>query len=105
MDLVTRDLEFVRVCVDDVIVHSPDLMSHLDHLERVFGVIARHRLKVKVSKCAFPQSRVQLLGRVIDSAGVSVDPQKLKAIREAPRPVSKTKLRIFLGLPGTRRPC
>lgn len=45
------DLEVCLVNLDDIIVHSQDLGSHLDRLERLFELLRRVGLKLKVSKC------------------------------------------------------
>uniref|UniRef100_A0A1J3IX91 Putative mitochondrial protein n=1 Tax=Noccaea caerulescens TaxID=107243 RepID=A0A1J3IX91_NOCCA len=38
------------------------------------------------------------LGHIISTVGVFVDPAKIEAIRDWPRPSSTTEIRIFLGL-------
>jgi len=40
------------------------------------------------------------LGHIVSNKGVSVDPQKIKAITKWPRPKNTTKMRSFLGLTG-----
>jgi len=43
------------------------------------------------------------LGYVITKEGIKVDPQKIKAVTEWPRPINVTKVRSFLGLAGYYR--
>lgn len=47
---------FVLVFFDDILVFSPDLESHLVHLDMVFSKLQQHSLKVKESKCSFGTS-------------------------------------------------
>jgi len=44
-----------------------------------------------------------VLGDVISREGISVDPQKIEAIMQWPRPKNATKVSNFLGLVGYYR--
>ena len=103
MDQVFRHLDFVRVYLDDVVVFSESLETHMKHLNMVFTTIAEAGLKIKVSKCAFAHSSVRLLGHIVTKDGLEVDPDKTAAIQRFPEPRTKTDLRSFLGLAGYYR--
>ena len=55
------------------------------------------------SKCEFWLSRVAFLGHVISGEGISVDPAKIEAVMDWPRPTTVTEVRSFLGLAGYYR--
>lgn len=95
--------KFVLVFFDDILVYSPDLHSHLVHLEEVFRILRVNDLKVKLSKCSFAQPKVAYLGHVISSLGVSADPSKVQSIKDWSKPTSLKSLRGFLGLAGYYR--
>ena len=57
----------------------------------------------KLSKCKFWLDRVNFLGHVILSQGVTVDPQKVEAILNWQAPTNQTEVRSFLGLVGYYR--
>ena len=57
-------------------------------------------MTIKMSKCQFVRIKVHYLGHVIGGEQVNLDPQKLKAVRDYPTPVSKKQVRGFLGLAG-----
>ena len=57
----------------------------------------------KFSKCEFWLEEVAFLGHVVSKAGVQVDPKKIEAITEWPRPTTVTEVRNFLGLAGYYR--
>ncbi|XP_073137027.1 uncharacterized protein [Henckelia pumila] len=64
-----------------------------------------HQLRVResdVSKTAF-RTRVIFLGHVISGDGISVDPSKVEAVINWPRPTSVPDIRIFMGLAGYYR--
>ena len=54
----------------------------------------------KFSKCEFWLEEVAFLGHVVSKVGIQVDPKKIKAITEWPRPTTVTEVRSFLGLAG-----
>ena len=76
--------------------------EHANHLVHVIDTIRLHRLKLKISKCSFAQSKVNLLGHVVGK-GVSVDNERIEAISAAPVPRDTAELRSFLGLDGYYR--
>ena len=43
------------------------------------------------------------LGHVVSGEGISMDPEKVKAVMDWPRPTSVTGIRSFLGLAGYDR--
>jgi len=60
-------------------------------------------LFVKRTKCCFGVDAVAYLGHTISAAGVAMDPAKVQAIHEWPRPRSARAVRGFLGLAGYYR--
>ena len=55
---------------------------------------------MKLKKCEFWLGKVAFLRYVVSREGISMDPQKIKAITQWPRPKNATKVRHFLGLVG-----
>ncbi|XP_070050383.1 uncharacterized protein [Nicotiana tomentosiformis] len=62
-----------------------------------------HKLNVKFSKCEFWFESITFLGHVVSSEGIEVDPQKIAAVKNWPRPTTPTEIRSFLGLVGYYR--
>ncbi|KAF0888980.1 hypothetical protein E2562_020189 [Oryza meyeriana var. granulata] len=94
---------FVLVFFDDILLYSTTWADHLRHLRVVLDTLRHHRLFVKRSKCSFGVASVAYLGHVISAAGVAMDPVKVQAIHDWPRPRSARALRGFLGLAGYYR--
>ena len=62
-----------------------------------------HQLYVKLKRCEFWSTEVTFLRHVVSKEGIKVDPLKIKAVAEWPRPTNVTEVRIFLGLAGYYR--
>jgi hypothetical protein len=44
--------------MDDILIYSPSLEAHAEHLELVFQVLKQHQLVAKYSKCSFAQTKL-----------------------------------------------
>ena len=54
-------------------------------------------LQLKKSKCVFMSPSVEYLGYVIDKDGLHPSQQKVKAVKNAPRPNNTTELKVYVG--------
>ncbi|KAI4887888.1 hypothetical protein NFI96_000720 [Prochilodus magdalenae] len=96
---VLRDMigRFVIAYIDDILVYSPDLPTHVRHVREVLKRLLEHQLYVKGEKCEFHQGSVSFLGYVISPAGVVMDDHKVEAVENWPRPHTVRELQRFLG--------
>lgn len=90
--------KFVLVFFDDILIYNKMWKEHLKHLEEVLSILEKNQFYAKLSKCTFGQKEVEYLGHVISREGVKVDSNKIKAIKEWPKPKNISKLRGFFGL-------
>ena len=95
--------KFVIVFINDILVHSGSLEEHAEHLRTVLQILHECQVYAKFSKCQFWLDKVAFLGHVISAEGISVDPQKIKAIVNWKPPTNVSKVRSFLGLAGYYR--
>ena len=98
MDKTLHGLSFVTIYLDDILIHSKDVQSHINHLETVFLRLSDAGLTLRGTKCNIRMSSVQYLGHVFSASGVSPDPNKTKVVAEWPSPTNVTEVRQFLGL-------
>ena len=108
MDLMHRVFQpyldqFMVVFVDDIFIYSQSEEEHEDHLRVVLQLLRDHQLYAKFNKCEFWLTEVCFLGHVVSASGVSVDPEKVKAVMSWERPKSVFEIRSFLGLAGYYR--
>jgi len=100
MDKVLAGLNF-ETCLaylDDIILISKDLDSHLQRLQQMFDRFREANLKLKPSKCHVLQKQVHFLGFTVSGDGVSIDSDKVNVIREWPVPTNLRQSRAFVGL-------
>ena len=76
--------KFVLVFLDDILVYSKNEKEHEEHLRLTLQMLREHQLYAKLSKCDFYRDRIQYLGHIISEEGISVDPEKIKAIMNWP---------------------
>ena len=98
MDSICRDLPFVTTYLDDVLIHSPTIQEHEQHLKTVFERFKSAGLTLRGGKCNIGVKEVKYLGHVFSEKGMEPDPQKTSAVRDWPTPVDVSNLRSFLGL-------
>jgi hypothetical protein len=97
MDRVLTGLPYVLIYMDDILVASPDRISHVGHLRAVLERLRDNGLVLNSSKCLFFRQSVEFLGQHVSAAGVAPLAQHVEAIRLFPLPVTVKDLQGFLG--------
>jgi len=82
--------------IDDILVYSKSREEHAERLYIVLNTLAAHKLYVNFKKCDFWMEKVHFLVHVISKEGVSVDPAKIAAIVDWPRPTNVIEVQSFL---------
>ena len=99
--------DFLKVYIDDLLVHSRNVADHPKHLESIFLRCEKQNVKLRLTKCSFMQEELPMLGFIINSQGVKKDMKKLEAITQwgEERPEwqfspfkNLTQLQSFLGM-------
>jgi len=75
-------------------------LSHLNALRQVFELFRRKGLTINKPKCIFEADSISFFGYIFSKDGVSPDPEKVRALKEASAPASKEEVRSFLGMAG-----
>lgn len=88
---------FCIVYLDDILIYSRNREEHTAHILQVLDRLEQFQLFAKQSKCSFYQERVEFLGFIIGRDGISMDPERVKAIEEWPPPESIRDIQVFLG--------
>ena len=70
----------------------------MKHLDEVLRILEEHSLYVKMSKCEFGMKDMLYLGHIINTEGVQVHMENIRAILDWPTPKVVAELKGFLGL-------
>ncbi len=98
MDQILGDLPNCFVYLDNVLISSPDLKSHLHHVHQVLNLLCLHSLSINPDKCVFGAAELDYLGiRVSGSGRVSLF-KHAEIIFAFPCSMDKKSLQSFLGI-------
>jgi transposase InsO family protein len=98
MHVLMGDLPFVRVFIDDIIVFSESHREHLEHVHEVLQRLTEAKLIINVDKSHFFRTELRLLGFIVGTYGIKVDPSKLNGMESWPEPATTKELQHYLGL-------
>ena len=98
MAQLMSDIPGVAVFLDDILVSGPTEKEHDERMMKVLNVLKENNLKINKSKSEFKVSSIEYLGYQISGQGVKPSDKKIKAILEAPAPVSVAEVKSFVGL-------
>ena len=90
--------DFVVVYLDDILVYSKMEEEHCAHIKKVLQVLLDNSLYTRPDKCTFFQTTIEFCGHIVMEGKVRMDPRKLAAIQDWPRPTTIHHARQFLGL-------
>ena len=106
MNNVLRDVQRVRVYLDDVVLLTDSWENHVRTIELVFDRLKHGNLTVNLTKSNFGQAKVTYLGHIVGGGQIAPIDAKVTAIVEFPKPTTRKELRCFLWMAGYyRRSC
>jgi ribonuclease HI len=99
MDIAFRGLinHSVVVYLDDVTVYSKNKDDHLAHLRAVLLRCRKYDISLNPKKSIFAVEQGKLLGFIVSSDGMIIDPERTQVIAKLPPPTSKKSMQSFLG--------
>ena len=86
--------------VDDMVFHSGDWHTHLRDIKMYLTAIRDSDLTLNLGKCEFRKHSVKCVGHIFGSGRHEPDPERIQALVEMPRPVTKKQTRQVLGMFG-----
>ncbi|GFX51138.1 retrovirus-related Pol polyprotein from transposon 297 [Trichonephila clavipes] len=102
IDIILKPVigRFVSVYIDDVIITSPSVNEHLDHLNQVFTLLRDVGLTLNKDKCHFARDKLNYLSLVISKEGIETDHSKVNSITEMRPPKNSKEVSKFLAIAG-----
>ena len=87
------------VYLDNILIYLNNKDKHVKHAKHVKQVLQQLRaqgLYAKLLKYIFYTKNVKFLGFTITPRGIIMDPNRVKAIKEWPKPKSYRDIQVFL---------
>ena len=100
---VLSGFNFAFGFLDDILVFSPDMATHLQHLRCLFDRLRTADLKCKEIKCNFLKKHIQYLRYIVSGEGITPLPGKLSSIQKMLPPKIPKEIKQFLDLIGYYR--
>jgi hypothetical protein len=94
---IGEKFQFVVIYLDDITVFSRSDKEHNCHLRKVFLKCRRFGLSLNPKKSLFAMKEGKLLGHVVSTEGVRIDPSRVEAIQTLSFPRSRKEVQAFLG--------
>ena len=68
--------------LDDTIIHSETVSSHIEHVRNVLRRFRSKGLKLNLDKCSFCKLEASYLGRIVSASGYRMDERSTQAVRD-----------------------
>jgi hypothetical protein len=89
--------DFCIAYLDDILIYSETLKEHEAQVKKVLQRLREAGLQVDIKKCEFSVQSTRYLGFIVSTDGISVDPEKVSAVREWQPPTTVRGIQSFLG--------
>jgi hypothetical protein len=98
MSFAFHDIKhIVEAYLDDLASHSRKRKDHPTHLQLIFKHCRYFRIHLNPNKCSFYVTLRRLLGFIVSTTGIMVDPLKVEAIIQLPPPCTILQLQSLQG--------
>lgn len=100
MNTVLTGIQGIKafVYLDDIVIYSHDLKTHMLKIEEVFLRLRKYNLKLSPSKCDLLRKEISYLGHKITDKGIKPDESLTSVVKNFPIPKSQKDVKSFLGL-------
>ena len=98
MNYIFKDLDFVTVYIDDILIASENQQQHKKHLRLVFKKLLEFNLKLNLKKCKIAVSSLKYMGYEINGKGLKPLPEYIKKLLDIPTPKNIKEVERLLGL-------
>ena len=85
------------IYMDDMFIHMSNLPTNIACTKKALEQLRENGLYAKPEKCIFWEKKVDYLGMIIEEGKITMDPIKLKGIKDWPELTTVKELQQFLG--------
>ena len=75
-----KNLPYVSVYVDDILIHSQTFDAHVKHVKQVLEILTKANLTINEAKCHFGFHRLKCFGHIVSAQGLRPDSTKFNLV-------------------------
>lgn len=94
------ECSWCKVFVDDLIIYSPTIEAHIEHLQLFFEKLVKYNLTLKASKMVLAAAELDILGHVVRGGIITPGHKNVQKILESRVPQTRKQVQRFLGMVG-----
>jgi hypothetical protein len=87
----------VELYIDDILIHAETEDQFLELVEKLFARLEEMNVTISPKKCKLGVDKIEYVGHVIDSEGISYSEDKVRQVLDFATPTSIKSLQSFLG--------
>ena len=72
----------MEIYVDDMLVKSQSIRTHINDLEEVLAILQKYKMKLNPAKCVFGITSRKFLGFMVSNQGIKANLEKIKTVQE-----------------------
>jgi len=88
---------WIVIYMDDILLFAKDKETLEEQTKKTLRRLRENDLYLKPTKGFFCKKKIEYLGMIIEHGKISMDPTKVKGIRDWPEPTTIKQIRSFLG--------
>ena len=89
--------KIVETYLDDIIIYSQSLKSHVEHVKMVVDRLIKHVLRIRLEKCTVAQREIEYLSHIICHGCIRPNPKKTQDLLKYKPPFNKKQAAAFMG--------
>lgn len=97
MDNFLGDIDFVKVYLDDILIHSETEEIHLNHIKQVIKILYANNISINFDKCEFLKKEISFLGHTISAERIKANIDKINPLKEI-KPKNKKHIQRVIGI-------
>ena len=90
--------KYVLVFLDGIPTYSKDEEKHVEQLRLTLKFLRKHQVYARLRNYDFYKDGIHYLGHIISDKGISIDLEKIEAMRCCPAPRKLTDVKYFVAL-------
>ena len=87
----------VVVYIDDILIYTKTVKEHITLVRKVLQRLREYQMAISLEKSFFHVKKVDFLGYVVATDGVTMNVKKVESIKSWKAPASVRDIQIFIG--------